>query len=171
MSENKKTQMKLDEKFGQETASIVLRRALDVRKVVDTKLLTDKDGVTYDEFIQEYKGTTYKIRPIHVSIDEVSEYANPKCNVCYGKGYYTSNISKAVLRNPGDHVILSKQPFEGASDEEKERLIAEERKSTTWRVLFPCECAVKRMRKAEPNFFLSDDRSIMLKIEYEESAA
>jgi len=149
---------------------ILVSQVLGKRKVVGEAKLTDKGGVTYEEFTQEFGGVTYVFRPEHVTIDEVSKFGNPRCNVCFGQGRKTVEIAKTRLKGPGDHVLLSRGPFEGSTQLEKERLIELERKSKTWRVLLPCECAVKAMSKRDPNFFVSDDRAIMFRVVYEEKA-
>jgi len=163
-----KIQPQLVDKVGRTSLDVILRRALELRKITDNSFFTEKDGVTYEGFTHNAGGTEYVIRPIHVTINEVSEYGNSRCNVCWGKGYKSVQLSKKVLRNPKDHVILSKKSFKDLDDKEKEKLIEEERKSTTWSVLLPCECAVRAMQKAIPNFFASGDRSIMFMLEYEE---
>jgi hypothetical protein len=158
------------DKVGTNSMQILMRRSLDGRKVVDGARLTDKDGVTYEEFTHDAGDKMFVVRPKHVTIDEVSAYANLKCKICNSKGYFVANIAKAKLKGPSDHVILSNKPFEGLNEEQRNEIIEEERKRKTWRVILPCDCAVKRMSKADPNFFVSDDRAIMFTLDYEEKA-
>ena len=75
-----------------------------------------------------------------------------------------------AARNPADHVILSRKPIDGLEGAEKEAAIEAERKHPRWRVLLPCECAVKALHKYDPNFYASEDRAIMFKLVYEEKA-
>jgi hypothetical protein len=138
------------------------------RKVIDEARLTDKDGVKYEEFTHKCNDVEYVIRPSHVTIDEVAAFGSSKCNVCWGKGYKIVNLAKVTLRSPHDHVILSSRPFDGLSDEDKEKVIDEEKKSKTWRVLLPCDCAVKAISKKDKDFYVSNDRAIMFRVTYEE---
>lgn len=170
MPEKRKTQPRFADLVGKVGMDILLRKIMDARKPSESKLLTEPDGVVYDEFTHEVGGKEYVVRPIHVTIDEVSEHGSGRCRNCNGKGYYTVNIAKTSLRKPHDHVILSKRPFDGITEQERETLIEEERKSKTWRVLLACECSVKALFKLDPNFYVSDDRGIMFRLEYEEKA-
>jgi len=154
-------------KLGDQNLEIVIRKALDSRKIVDGKKLTDADGVKYDPFTYEADGKKYEIRPVHVTLDEVSEHGNSRCNTCNGQGYVIVNILKRLIKNPADHAILSKTSLENLTDEEKKHVVEEEKKSTTWRILMPCACAIKKMRKKDPNFFASDGYGIMIRLDYE----
>lgn len=169
MMNNQKSKLPaISEKLGKESLQIILRHVIDSRKVIDSARLTDSDGVSYEEFTQKSGDVELIIRPKHVTIDDVSEYANPKCRTCNSKGYMSVQIAKHKLKGASDHIILSRKPLDGLTDEQKDAIIEEEKKSTTWRIILPCECAVKRMSKNDPNFFVSDDRAIMFTLDYEE---
>ena len=159
----------LSERIGQTNTELVINKVIEARKVKDDgSRLTDEDGVEFDEVTHEFSGTKLFVQPRHVTIDDVSEHANSKCRDCNTKGYMISNIAKTSLRNPSLYVILSTRSLSGMTDEEKKQVIEEERKSSTWRVLLPCHCALKGARKKIPNFFANNDGSVMFALEWEE---
>jgi len=170
MAYNPEVQQRLSDRIGSVNTEIVLRKALDARKIVNDALLTDPDGVTYDEFTHGILDKEYVFKPQHVTIDMVSDHGSSSCRDCNGKGYKVVEIAKGSLKNPADHVILSRKPIDGLEGAEKEAAIEAERKHARWRVLLPCECAVKALHKYDPNFYASQDRAIMFKLVYEEKA-
>lgn len=168
VEESKTVQPRLVDRIGRVEMQLVLDNILKNRHVTEDSTLTDEDGVTYGEVWHDHDGVEFLIRPKHVTIDMVSEYGDSKCNDCYGKGYRTVEVAKGSLRNPSDHVILARKPFAGLSDEAREDLIEEEKKNPRWRILLPCHCALKRMQKVDPSFYVSNDSAIMFRLEYEE---
>jgi len=168
MTEKTAEQISLARKIGKVQMDLVWKGVLKGRKVNDSAKLTDEDGVQYDEVVHRVGDIEYVIHPKHVTLDMVSDYGNSSCRGCWGKGYNTVEVAKRSLHNPSDYIILSRRPLENLSDEEREKAIEDERKNPRWRILLACNCAIQRMSKSEPNFYVTDDRSIMLRLDYEE---
>jgi len=159
----------ISDRVGQAAAEILINKILDGRKVRDDgSRLTDADGVDFDLVEWDSPKAKLFVQPRHVTVDEVSEYANSSCRDCNSKGYMVVNIVKALIQNPGQYVILSRKSLEGLDDEQKKQVIEEEAKHPMWRVLLPCHCALKRARAKMPNFFSNKDGSVMFAVEWEE---
>lgn len=174
MAKKKKRRIKgsgdLSDRIGQVSVELLTNKILGARKVrSDGSRLTDPDGVEFDEIEHSATdGNTLYIHPRHVTVDEVSEYGRSSCNDCFGKGYRIVSLAKSGVNNPSEYIILSNRSLEGLNDEQKKMVIEEERKSSVWRVLLPCPCALRRAREKIPNFFSNRDGSIMFAVEWEE---
>jgi hypothetical protein len=169
----KKTRIKgegtLSGRVGRSSSELVISKILEARKVRDDgSRLTDPDGVDFDEIEYGIVGAKLFIHPRHVTVDEVSSHARSSCKDCNGKGYSIINIAKAILNNPSQYTILSQRSLEGLDEEQSKQIIEEEKQRSTWRVLLPCYCALRRAREKIPNFFANKDGSITFAVDWEE---
>lgn len=158
------------ERVGRTSTELVISKILDARKVRDDgSRLTDPDGVEFNE-VEHGVGDGKKlyIHPRHVTVDEVSEYGRSSCDDCFGKGYRVINLPKSQVEHPSQYTILSQRSLDGLNDEQKKQVIEEEHQKSTWRVLLPCYCSLRRARNKIPNFFANKDGSVMFAVEWEE---
>lgn len=162
----------LSDRVGRSSAELVINKILQARKVRDDgSRLTDPDGVEFDEVTHGIgDGVTLYLHPRHVTVDEVSEYGRSSCRDCFGKGYRIVNLAKIKVENPSQYTILSNRSLDNLTEEQRKQVIEEERERSTWRVLLPCYCALRRAREKIPNFFANTDGSVMFAVGWEEDA-
>ncbi|MBD3261058.1 MAG: hypothetical protein GF334_05150 [Candidatus Altiarchaeales archaeon] len=148
----------------------LLKQIQDSRKVIESRKLTDIDGVEYGsvEHIDKDKSVKYTIRGVHVPMDKIFKYARGNCNTCNSKGYTVVHIDKKYVKEPGDYVLVSSEPVDGLSKEEmgiwREKMAREK----AWRAMLPCQCALKKALKKEPDLYANELGNIIVRIEYEE---
>jgi hypothetical protein len=125
------------------------------------------ENVTYDAFDYQAGGLNLLIRPEHVPVDDVIKHAKSGCRDCNSNGYTIVNIPKVRLPDPGNRVILSDRKFKGASEEERKKIIDEEIKKTTWRVMDICRCATMQALMADGHMLATQDRTIFVRVDYD----
>jgi hypothetical protein len=136
-------------------------------RVQKSRKVDRNDNVTYENFNQVYKDVSYDIKPVHVPIDYIFKYGSNSCKQCsYGKGYYVVNILKNKIPNPADYIILSDQPIKDMTDEQKKIFIELEKKKPFWRVLLPCNCAMRKAQAKEPDLLMNPTGNIVLRLTY-----
>jgi hypothetical protein len=125
------------------------------------------EGITYDSFEHQAGGLNLVVIPEHVPVDDIVTHAKSGCKDCNTNGYTIINIPKAKLPDPGNRIILSDRNFKGASEEERKKIIDDEIKKTTWRVMDICRCATLNALKADAHLLATQDRTIFVRVDYE----
>lgn len=148
----------------------LLKQIQDSRKVVENRKLTDIDGVEYGsvEHTDTDRHVKYIIRGVHVPMDEIFKYAQSNCKECNSKGYKICHIDKRHVRDPGDFVLVSTEPLDDLSKEEMKLWREKMAREKAWRAMLPCQCALKKALRKEPDLRASDLGNILVRIEYEE---
>ena len=146
-----------------------LRDLLDesnFRFVVDRIMKTRKnegdDRVSYEPFTHKTGTMEIDINPVHVPTDTLFKEAKSSCKDCNSKGYQVHLIPKQRIRNPEDYIVLSEVPFRDLSEEEKKKIIEQEAKKTTWKVMLPCRCAVKRALMKDNSLLVNELGNIVV---------
>lgn len=137
-------------------------------EIMNSRKCTGDDKFSYDVLEKKRDNKTYLLTPIHVSVRDVIDMGNSKCNKCYGTSKKIINILKEKIANPDDFLMLAKRSMEGLNEEQKKILIEEEKQNKFWKILLPCNCAMKKLIKKE-DFILSNDmNNIIIKVICEE---
>lgn len=124
------------------------------------------DSISFDPMDFSYNGVDYVIDGEWVSVNEVIEHASSSCRVCNSKGYSITEIAKNKLLNPQDYVILSTEPINEMNEEMKKLWIEKEKKKNTWRIMMPCQCAIKRLLKEDESAIAVGDGNLLMRIKY-----
>ena len=153
------------------TLTNLLKQVQNTRKVIESRKLTDIDGVEYGsvEHMDTDKHVKYVLSGVHVPMDEIFKYAQSKCNVCNSKGYKVVNIDKRKIQEPGDYVLISSQPLDDLTPEQLKLWKENVAKQNAWRTMLPCQCALKRALKKERDLYANDWGNILVRIAYEET--
>jgi hypothetical protein len=151
----------LEDVFNPTNFKLILDEIMKSRKV------SPQDVVSYSPIERAQDGVTYVIKAEHVPIETVVKYASSSCKECYGKGHYVAYIVKAKVPNPQDYVILSEEPVVGMTEERKKLWLEVEKKKPTWKIMFPCRCAIKGISKKESLICSNTAGNIVTKVTYE----
>jgi hypothetical protein len=152
---------KLEEVFGTTSLNLILKNLMKTRKV------SPEDQVTYEPVETELSGVRYIIKAEHIFVEEIIKYGSSNCNKCNGKGYRIVHLEKRKIPNPQDYVILSDRNIETMSEEEKKIWVEMEKKKTTWKLMLPCICAIRKMAKREGAIFSNPTGNIVARLSYE----
>lgn len=124
-------------------------------KVLSTRKENEDESITYDEIEYSVGGVVYKVQGTHYPVQDVIASASSKCKDCSSKGYIITNVTKERLPDPSGFLVLEDEPESGSSKE-----------STTWRILTPCECAVKNVIRANGSLFTIDTRCVFVDLSF-----
>ena len=141
---------------------------LAAKELMKTRKVVDETTVTYGTVEHRLGDKKYVITAEHVPIDYIFKYASSNCKMCtYGKGYYVAHVEKHKIPNPEDYVMLSTVPIKEMSEEEQNIWREKEKLNKFWRVMYPCQCAVKRALNKEPDLLTNPSGNILLRASYE----
>ena len=131
---------------------------LATRKVAD-----DGEGeVTYAEVKYTVGGKTYTVQGTHFPLGKVFSYATENCKYCHSKGYETISISKKKLPDPTGYYVVEEDTF--PKDRDPSIVYAS---LDTWKIITPCDCAVKNVLKEHPELFTIDTKSVYVGLTYQ----
>lgn len=144
-------------------------------KILSTEIMNDRRCAGDDRFsykiIERKKGNkTYILTPIHISVRDVIDMGNSRCKKCYGSGKKIISILKEKIKNPDDFLMLANRSMINLTEEQKKIIIEEEKKNKFWKILLPCDCAMKNLIK-NGDFILSNNmNNIIIKVICEEKS-
>lgn len=124
------------------------------------------DDATYEDIEIQKDGVTYKISAEHVTVAEIMKYSKSGCRTCGGLGRKIVNILKTRIPDPDNYVIFSETPIDTMPPEEKKIWIEKQKQNPFWRILLPCECALKKIGKTE-DIFSNPLGNITMRLDYE----
>jgi len=160
-----------------EANSLPLDKVLDqynfkmlIHEVIKTRTpLEDGRSFSYNEVKYPYKdGKTIYVLGRHFPLDEVLKNGNGSCKVCsYGKGYYYSQVAKAKLPSPHEHLIQEDLLPKDLSPEEQQRWREQEKTKTMWTIMNICDCAVKATHRKNPKVLSNLYHNIWVILDYE----
>jgi len=136
------------------------------QRIIETRVIHKDDSITYGTVLYPFKDNEYEVTGEHVSVDYVFKFAKSSCNFCSSKGYGIHNIEKSKLSNPEDYTIVSKQPVNTMSEDQKKIWIEKEKRNPLWRVLLPCHCVLRKAAEKEPNLIFNNARNIIIRVTY-----
>lgn len=140
-------------------------------KLIGEKILKSRNSengvTTYDKIEHSTNGKTYDIYPIHFPLEDVFKEANSSCNNCYGKGYQIINLEKKKIPDPSGFLLMEEPEPENLSDEQKKLWHEMQANKKFWRIMKPCNCAVKRLFKRHSDIFSNGLHSIFVKVDYD----
>jgi len=163
---NKKPLNEIVEKVALDHA---LKEIIEKRVVVANKRLTDADGVTYSPITVTSKEGKITLNPQHVVLDEIVVYAQNRCSTCHGKGYFVRDVPKNHITDPKDFIFLSNANLDKMTEEELKLWQEHEAQNKFWRILLPCNCAMRKALRKEPDLFANSLGNVIVRIDWEKA--
>lgn len=140
------------------------------KEIMNSRRCIGDDDFSYDVLEKKKDNKTYFLIPKHISVKEVINLGNSKCKRCYGSGKKIINILKEKIPNTNDYLMLSRRSMANITEDQKKLLIEEEKQNKFWRILLPCECAMKNLIKKEDLILSNDMNNIIIKVICEEKS-
>ena len=131
----------VEDVFNPTLAKIIYKEIMNSRKFVSEEVFS------YDTIEKSNGEKTFVIKPRHIPISEVLSFGKSSCNKCYGTGRTIRDVDKSEIPDVKDFTMLSSISFDGLSDEQKKIVLEREKAAKFWRLLLPCPCVLKNMRK------------------------
>jgi hypothetical protein len=141
---------------------------LAVNAVINTRTpLEDGRSFSYKEVKYPYKDKTILIMGRHFPVDEVLKNGNSSCKMCYGKGYYYSEVSKKKLKDPGDFLVQENMLPKDLTPIEQKKWEEFEKNRANWTIMNICLCAVKATHKRNKFLLSNAQHNIWMTLDYD----
>jgi len=148
----------VEEAFNPTLAKVIYKEIMDSRKFVSEEVFS------YDTIEKNNGEKTFIIKPRHIPIREVMSFGKSNCNKCYGTGRTIMDVDKNQISDVKDFTMLSSISFDGLSDEQKKIVLEREKASKFWRILIPCSCTIKNMRKKNMYVLTNNMMNIVIEL-------
>lgn len=161
MTEEKKV-LPLDKVLDENNFKMLVHEVIQTREA-----LPDGRSFTYKEVKFPHNGKVIYVMGRHVPLENIFVQGKSSCNICSGKGYYFTNLSKKQFPDPSDFLVQEDALPKDLTPIEQEKWKKDEESKTTWRVLTVCMCAVKSAHKKNEYLLSNEKHNIWMTLDYE----
>jgi hypothetical protein len=155
-------QLPLDKVVDESSFHIIMSEVINTRTPLE-----DGRSFSYKEVKHKYKDKTIYVMARHFPLDEVLKNGSGSCNICFGKAYYFSQISKRKFPDPRDFLVQEDKLPKDLTPIAQKKWEEDEKNKSTWTIMNICSCAVKNTHKRNPKVLSNSTHNIWMVLDYE----